>query len=115
MKIAYLIHCLRELFFDFIPLSSETIKGRGKYFVFEGLSKGENRSLEGSFKLLIAFNTLDKDMNAGLEASDECVLKIFENQALNKQTRMIFEGLRLNAINEGLFVYEISIKLKVAL
>ncbi|PAF46121.1 hypothetical protein BKH46_08920 [Helicobacter sp. 12S02634-8] len=114
MRISKLIQKFESIFKTLTPLSSPSLTQKGKYYVLEGVSKGQNQTFEADFKVLIAFNSLNKDMAAGLENLDLILQEIQNAQAPDSQTRIIFESLKLSSIHEGLFVYAIDLKMRIA-
>lgn len=114
MRVFYIIEKFEATFKGLTPLSSATLTQKGKYYVLEGVSRGQNQTFEADFKVLVAFNSLNKDMGAGFGALDSMLEEIEDAEAPDAQTRFLLEGLKLSSINEGLFVYEIALKMRVS-
>ncbi|PAF49609.1 hypothetical protein BKH41_02800 [Helicobacter sp. 12S02232-10] len=114
MRVGEIIQKFEATFKGLKPLSSSTLTQKGKYYVLEGVAKGQNQVFEADFKVLVAFYSLNKDIAAGSEYLDLELEEIEKAQAPDAQTRIVFESLKLSSINEGLFVYEIALKMKVS-
>ncbi|MCX2717813.1 hypothetical protein OQH61_08720 [Helicobacter sp. MIT 21-1697] len=96
---------------DCIPLTHPTITQSGNYLLFEGC-EGFGEDVETyHYKILIAGHSLNAS-DAGIILKAQEILHSLKRHAFRNGTLKV-RHLTLSQINEGLFVYEMKIELKV--
>lgn len=99
---------------NLIPLEQEHIKQEGNFLVFVAL-KAHKEYFSVDYKIFVARHSLALGVETALSALDSMLLEISSNKANALDTPCIMEAtnVALGGINNGLFVYEITLNLKI--
>lgn len=99
---------------NLIPLEQESIKQEGNFLVFVSL-KGQKEYVSLDYKIFIARHSLALGADTALSALDSMLGEISAKRANALKLPCIMEAVNvvLSGINNGLFVYEITLNLRI--